>query len=165
MVAFGMSINPYAPPKATDDVEVAAVGSQAPALWNPGAAANWSLLFTPAFGAYLHMLNWRALGEVKKAATAKGWFYASVAFIVAVSSVAALLPDSPMLGRYVGLGFLVAWYYGAAREQTTYVKERFGTQYPRKGWGKPLSIGVLLIVVLVFVAGAIGVAVGLTQRD
>lgn len=33
------------------------------ALWNPNAAANWSLLFTPLFGAYLHMLNWRSLGE------------------------------------------------------------------------------------------------------
>ena len=54
-----MTPNPYAPPKA----EVADVGRTevAPALWNPNAAASWSLLFSPAFGAFLHMKNWQAL--------------------------------------------------------------------------------------------------------
>ena len=28
------------------------------ALWNPNTAANWSFLFSPLFGAYLHALNW-----------------------------------------------------------------------------------------------------------
>ena len=50
-----MNPNPYAPPTArVDDV---ATGDAAPALWNPNAAANWSLLFSPAFGAWLHMKN------------------------------------------------------------------------------------------------------------
>jgi hypothetical protein len=40
----------------------------APALWNPNAAANWSLLFSPMFGAWLHMKNWAALGEPERAA-------------------------------------------------------------------------------------------------
>jgi predicted amidophosphoribosyltransferase len=28
------------------------------AIWNPNAASNWSLVFTPAFGSYLHARNW-----------------------------------------------------------------------------------------------------------
>ena len=61
-----MSLNPYSPPGAIiDDV------MNAPPLWNPNAAANWSLLFSPAFGAFVHMKNWQALGEPEKAANAK----------------------------------------------------------------------------------------------
>jgi hypothetical protein len=50
-----MTTNLYAPPKAqvADIVQAEA----APALWNPGAAASWSLLLSPAFGAILHPHN------------------------------------------------------------------------------------------------------------
>jgi len=41
--------------------------NEAGAIWNPNAAANWSILFTPAFGSYLQMLNWRTLSEPAKA--------------------------------------------------------------------------------------------------
>ena len=36
-------------------------------IWNPNAAANWSLLFTPAFGAYIHYLNWQKMGKTEVA--------------------------------------------------------------------------------------------------
>ena len=64
-----MSSNPYAAPKARveDDRRAAAAAP----IWNPSAAASWSLPFSPIFGAYLHMLNWRALGDEQKAATAR----------------------------------------------------------------------------------------------
>jgi hypothetical protein len=52
------------------------------AIWNPNAAANWSLLFSPAFGAYLHMLNWRALGQPGRAASAQHWFLASLTMLL-----------------------------------------------------------------------------------
>ena len=54
--------NPYAPPKAV--VGDVFDGEVAPALWNPTAAGSWSILFSPIFGAYLHMLNWRALFQI-----------------------------------------------------------------------------------------------------
>lgn len=28
--------------------------SEGPTIWNPNAASNWSLIFSPAFGSYLH---------------------------------------------------------------------------------------------------------------
>ena len=36
-------------------------------LWNPNVASCLSLFFTPAFGAWLHAVNWRSLGENDKA--------------------------------------------------------------------------------------------------
>ena len=64
-----MSTNPYAPPKAV--VADIAPRQDSPPLWNPNAAANWSLLLSPAFGAFLHMKNWEELGEPAKAAASK----------------------------------------------------------------------------------------------
>ena len=43
--------------------ESAAPGGRLVPIWNPNAAANWSLIFTPAFGAYIQMLNWQRLGQ------------------------------------------------------------------------------------------------------
>jgi hypothetical protein len=68
--------NPYAPPKAAvADIAGARIP---PRLWNPNAAANWSLLFGPAFGAFLHMKNWQALEEPAKASAAKVWFLLTI---------------------------------------------------------------------------------------
>lgn len=52
------------------------------ALWNPSAATGWSLVFTPAFGAFIHMLNWHALGQPEQAASARRWLYASLAVLM-----------------------------------------------------------------------------------
>jgi hypothetical protein len=40
--------------------------SRPPALWNPNAAAGWSLLFTPAFGAFLHARNGTRWGVIAR---------------------------------------------------------------------------------------------------
>jgi len=143
-----MNANPYAPPRA----EVDDVGPQAapmPALWNPNAAANWSLLFTPAFGAYLHMKNWQALGQQDKAAAARTWCYSCLAFLCLLILSGAVLPNSKALdglGRAAGIGLLAAWYFANARDQVKYVKVQLGGKYVRKGWLKPLSLALLSIL-------------------
>jgi hypothetical protein len=48
--------------------------SRPPALWNPNAAAGWSLLFSPAFGAFLHARNADAMGRPTEAKANKVWF-------------------------------------------------------------------------------------------
>jgi hypothetical protein len=52
-----------------------APNNRPPALWNPNAAAGWSLLFTPAFGAFLHSRNADAMGRHSEAKANKFWFY------------------------------------------------------------------------------------------
>lgn len=119
------------------------------ALWNPNAAANWSLLFTPAFGAYLQMLNWRALGKSDAEAASRKWVYASIGFLVLVLFVTFVIPDSQNFDgvtRSVGFGFLFAWYFTSGRVQANYVKEHLGKDYPRKPWTKALAGGVAFIL-------------------
>jgi hypothetical protein len=86
------SENPYAPPRS----KVADVGRdvEVPTIWNPNSAANWSLLFTPAFGAFLHMKNWEALGEPAKASSAKLWATTTLVVLVGISVAAVVMPRS-----------------------------------------------------------------------
>jgi len=160
-----MSQNPYAPPEAdVDAVAPPPSSAPAPALWNPNAAANWSLLLTPAFGAFLHMKNWAALGEPQKADASRKWFIAVIAIFLALTIVAAMLPASPAMGaasRSVGIGLLVAWYLTSAREQMQYVLGRYGKTYPRRGWGMALLLGLAGLVAFVVVAFVLGMVLEL----
>lgn len=155
--------NPYSAPSG-DIREVA--GEAAPALWNPNAATAWSLLFSPVFGAYLQMRNWQALGDAPKAQASWYWCISTFALIVLLVFASVLLPDgNPMhkLADRSGLIILLVWYFANGKQQIAYVKERFGTDYPRKGWGAPLGIafGALFVffmalVVVGFVLAATG---------
>ena len=155
--------NPYAPPQAElldsavpEDLEVA------PALWNPNAAGGWSLLLTPVFGAYLHMKNWEALGHPDKAATSKKWVIGSALALVGLMIVSVLAPESQdslmnAISRPAGLGLILAWYYSIGKSQQTYVAERFGKDYPRRGWIVPIliSLGVMLGILAAMVVGLV----------
>ena len=121
-------------------------------IWNPGAAARWSLLFTPAFGAFIHMRNWQALDQPERAASARRWFYASLGMLmlqIFTSALNARFGTEPMLPHPAGLLFLVVWYFAAARSQTLLVNARFGASYRHKRWD-----GVVLGAVLAGVAYA-----------
>ncbi len=155
----------YAPPTAR--VADTAQPDIAPPLWNPNAAANWSLLFTPAFGAYLQMRNWEALGDSQKAAGSRNWIYATVAVLIA-SSVAQLFTENigiAAASRLTGLALLLGWYFSSGRAQASYVKVHFGKDYERKGWGKPLLVAFGVLVSFYFLVGLlVGVAVGMRGR-
>jgi hypothetical protein len=139
--------NLYAPPKS----KLADIGNDgmSPAIWNPNSAANWSLLFSPAFGAYLHMKNWEALGEPVKASAAKVWVLVTLLALAGITLAAAFLPNSRSLdgvSRTVGLVLLLSWYFSSGRSQAEYVRSRYGKDYPRRSWGKPLLLGCLALV-------------------
>ncbi|HEX5093185.1 MAG TPA: hypothetical protein VFV84_10905 [Burkholderiales bacterium] len=149
--------NPYAAPKApVQDAD--GPGGPAPALWNPNAAANWSLLFTPAFGAYLHMANWRAIGDPARAKSSKTWFVVALVLLVLIVLIGAVAPETQaadIASRGIGFGYLLAWYGISARPQAKYVKERWGKDYPRRGWGKPLMIAIVAYAAFIVVAIAV----------
>ena len=158
-----MAINPYAPPSS--NIDGGLNKETAPELWNPNAAANWCLLFSVAFGAFLHMKNWQALGEPKRAASAKIWVIISCVLLLGFALVSAFFPDEKEIGlSYQGLFLILlfSWYFGSARAQAKFVKERFGESYTRKGWGKPILIGfgfMLGVFVVTALVAAVGVMV------
>ena len=157
-----MTENLYAPPKS----KVADMGHDgvSPAIWNPNSAANWSLLFSPAFGAYLHMKNWEALGEPVKASAAKVWVLVTLLTLAGITLAAALLPNPRSLdgvSRALGLVLLLSWYFSSGRSQAEYVKSRYGKDYQRRNWGKPLLLGCLALLgfgVFIFIVGLVASA-------
>jgi uncharacterized membrane protein YdjX (TVP38/TMEM64 family) len=94
-----------------------------PALWNPNAAGWWSLLFTPAFGAYLHARNADALGRTEEAKTNGIWFYASLSYLVLVL-FSVFIPQIPeAVYRGAAIGLLVGWWVSTGKGQAQYVKD------------------------------------------
>ena len=152
-----MDMNPYAPPVAPLSQPVAG----AVALWNPGAAASWSLLFTPAFGAYLHMRNWQALGENDKAEKSKLWMIGAIVATLALQVVGVFSPAGDVITRAGGLGLLFGWYFGSAKTQVSWVKDRYGVSYQRRSWSAPLGIAfAILLGLALLVFGAVFVVMG-----
>ena len=116
------------------------------ALWNPNAAAGWSLLFSPVFGAYVHMHNWQVLGQPEQAARALRWLQAGVAILALQIITAALntrLNAEALLLHPAGVLFMLLWYVGAARQQSQLIKARYGRAYPRRNWD-PVVLAALL---------------------
>jgi hypothetical protein len=118
-----------------------------PILWNPTAAANWSLFFGPVFGTALHYVNWVTLGESKKAEQASKWFMVSVCVLIFGTVAMTQASDSTLI-LSINIALLLGWYFISAREQIRYVKQQHGKDYGRRRWWKPLlgSFAILLIV-------------------
>lgn len=158
VIIQNMNTNPYAPPAAHVDDVSAPPAEAAPPLWNPSAAAKWSLLFTPIFGAALHMKNWQALGEQEKAKESKKWLIGSIGFSVLILVLGFILPESKTIDtafRGAGFGLLITWYFQSAKLQIGYVAARFGTSYPRKTWGRPFLYAFGCFLAFVAVAAVI----------
>ncbi len=152
-----MQDNPYAPPKANLD---APLGDHvpAPALWNPNAAASWCLLFSPVFGIWLHMKNWEAMGEPEKARQSKLWLTAAIVVLLGLM-LGAVFFNMP-LGRLASFALLIGWYYAAAKPQVRTIADRYGSDYPRKGWLVPIGIAIGAFVGIVVVLSVLVILSG-----
>jgi hypothetical protein len=126
-----------------------AASSTPVSLWNPEAAAMWSLVFSPAFGAYLHMRNWQQLGQKKKAAESKLWFLAATSILaldLALTALNATRHEQWSIPTPVSIALLLGWYIWSARGQRKYLANERGNDYVRKPWSFPLLIAVAATV-------------------
>jgi len=147
------NVNPFEPPKAALD-GVAVVAEDAPVLWNPDAAGAWSLMFTPVFGSVLVRKNWRAIGDEDKARQGTIWLGASIVMLLATIFTGIL-----------GFLYIIVWYFAWQRPQAQFIRERWGKDYPRKGWSIPLlvALGVYIAVVVVLTMVIIALGPPLTR--
>ena len=122
-------------------------------LWDPEAAALWSLLFTPIFGCFLITKNWTRLGEDSRAKSSMLWLGGSVVLVFfnyllvvsanVQSSVQKLLTIFVCGSSFMYIGFYAAVYYQCLRPQAMYLKAKFpDASYPCRGFGKPIGIAV-----------------------
>ena len=111
-----------------------------PELWNPVAAVNWSLLFTPVFGGVLLMQNWETLGNSAEVQKSRMWLGGCAGLLGLM--VFQIVPT------WLSLIMLVVWYFASANKQIKHVKSL--PSYRRKSWKIPLSIagGALAILML-----------------
>lgn len=129
----------HGPSSTAQPARQTAALANTPDLWNPNAAASWSLLFSPLFGAWLHASNWTALGENDRARKSMRWVYFCTLFLL----VAPFLPDKAATGA--GFWILIIWYFSSGRAQAKYIRQRLQQDYHRKGWAKPLGIALLVV--------------------
>ena len=127
--------------------------------WNPNAVANWSLLFSPIFGAWLTYLNWQALGEAAYAKRSKYWLIGWIALLPLLGILLNIADKYDMTFGIAVVGSAIAlflvWFYVENRKQNRYLIERFGKTYPRRGWLKPLVIAAAIWVIWPFAIDAI----------
>lgn len=115
-------------------------------LWNPNAAANWSLVFTPVFGGIIHYLNWQKIGDSSKARVSLIWVGVVTVILILNAVVEANL-------QFLFLVVLFAWYFSMARKQVNFVKENL-PGYKKKSWRMPLrnAVGAMIAYTLVIFA-------------
>ncbi|WP_154717195.1 hypothetical protein [Sterolibacterium denitrificans] len=139
----------------TDNAVDKATLDKMPQIWNPNAAVNWSLLFTPVFGTYFQYRNWITLNEPERAKTTRIWLILSccfLAFRVASAFNFIILTESlfiPLFGGFVVYFF--TWYFLDGRTQNTYMKEKYQGMYRRKSWKIPLLIAIPIFYVVTVV--------------
>ena len=77
--------------------------------------------------------------------------------------LSVVLPESKgldALSRASGFGLLIAWYYAIGKSQQSLVLARYGKDYPRKGWAKPIGIAICGFAVFIVAAGILGIVLG-----
>lgn len=113
-------------------------------LWSPDASANWSLLFSIIFGAWLHAKNWEELGEFKKAKKSMLWVYSGITILI-VNMIIVELIDKSFFAIFFWL--LLIWYFLCARKQVKYIKDN-NIKYKKRTIYKPLGIALLANLLL-----------------
>lgn len=123
-------------------------------LWNPNTAANWSAIFTPILGAYLHAQNWKALGKPNLAIANMMWVGGYSAFIIALL-IAIMIPGEGWFTNnrgYIGVALTLGWYFSQAKGQVKYVKETLADRYPHKSFTQPIAVGAVAWAIFIGLA-------------
>lgn len=141
----------------TDIYTKPAIGSSSVVLWNPDVAALLSMPFSAVFGAIIHALNWRRLGQPRRALIAWIWAASILLGLIAVVIISTLSRLSEgAVDSYFRIAHglaLVLWYFGTARSQGKYIANKIHNEYRRESWTIPLCLAIILFSSLYIVTG------------
>lgn len=135
------------------------------ALWNPTAANFLGLLLSPAFSAYVHMRNWRVIGDLEKTAQARTWFIALAAYFCTtgvLTVVGRMRHEALAPPAAINLLLIALWCAREGREQNRFLRTYKGGAYVRRPWTGVIvaafGIQVALCLLVLLVAGLLMVA-------
>ncbi|MDB4619360.1 TlpA family protein disulfide reductase [bacterium] len=135
-------------------------------LWNPNVASCLSLLFSPAFGAWVHAVNWRSLGENDKARQSMKWVWGIFIFIL-VDLMIDLSGQSFSIPLITHLIVLLLWYFCFGKSQIKHVKAK-QTVYTKKSWVRPVGywfLGWVSIFIFAIVATLLSIVMGVNDLN
>ena len=115
-------------------------------LWNPAAITLWSVLLSPAFGAWLQMYNLRRMGQEAQAAVARRWCVASLWVLGCNALFHAInirLGGTSFLFDWVNLSLFIVWCTCNTPQHAQAVRARCGSTYRKRAWDNVLAIGAL----------------------
>jgi len=132
------------------------------ALWNPTAANVLGLLLSPAFSAYVHMRNWRVIGDLDKTAQTRTWFIALAAcfFTAGVLTIVGQMRHEALAPpAAINLLLVALWCAREGREQIRFLRTYKGGAHVRKPWGGVIvaafGIQLALCLLVMLVAGVL----------
>jgi len=133
-------------------------GNKKVSIWNPEAAAKWSILFSPIFGGWLISNNWKTLGNEKEAKASILWAYAGIALIVMTIILNFFVLSEGKSSKGLFFIYLLVWYFLSAKKQIKYIKETYSNEYDKKSWMKPIGIAIASFLVYILLAFGISTA-------
>lgn len=127
-----------------DDPHFFSTGKATPKLYHPDYAGLLGVVFLPS-ACYLHALNWRRLGQFKKA---DHNLYIAVGFLVFMTFVILVAVRLGIqIPIAIGLIWVFVWYYGLGKEQVAFVQHDLDNKYTRKSWYEPILLTVIAMSV------------------
>lgn len=124
-------------------------GAAGPRLWSPGVTVVLGFLFTPALGAAMQALNWRALGRADLALRSLLWALPAAAIPVVCARV-----QPPLAALAITLYFL-AWYLLDGWQQGAHVRREVPGGFARRDWIGPVACGLAYAAVLAVASPAV----------
>ncbi len=118
-------------------------------LWNPNAAAIWSLFFTPIFGAWIHARNWKALNRQKEARWSMMAVCLYILFYMYFVFHVYFIGEPKTNPLTISVIIFTTWYFSLGKMQAKHVKESV-YDYNKKSLIKPLLFGVFGYVLFYF---------------
>jgi hypothetical protein len=133
-------------------------------LWSTAGIAAWSLLFTPAFGAWLQMYNWRRMGDAARAGRAWYWCLGGLAVLgwnaIAYAIGARLGLDSMLFG-WVSVALYAAWMIDTWPAHAQAVGKEWHARRVPRAWDSVVVLG--LAAALAYLAATAVLALALTR--
>ncbi|NRF65566.1 DUF2007 domain-containing protein [Aquincola sp. S2] len=118
-------------------------------LFSIDRAALLSFILTPVFGAVIHLVNGKRLGQGGSGIGA--WLWLALLAAASIAAIVAVQRADPgpfiVFRASMAMCFLTAvWYFVVAYAQSKHIFATFGPKYRRQGLGKPallVALGLL----------------------